>query len=115
MSRGVCHVPGCERRRYAHGWCRPHYSRWQRHGDVCADIPVGSGPLNLVCYRCIDIEHLLNCDEDPHDIARRTGRGFTWDTPPADLRESVRRHLTKCARPDLLTRYNAAIARQVHA
>jgi hypothetical protein len=35
-----CTVPGCEARRYAHGWCVTHYRRWQRHGDVRAGIPV---------------------------------------------------------------------------
>jgi len=29
----TCVIEGCERKFHAHGWCWPHYRRWQRHGD----------------------------------------------------------------------------------
>jgi hypothetical protein len=29
-----CSVPECEKPVVARGWCRTHYSRWQRHGHV---------------------------------------------------------------------------------
>ncbi len=39
-----CVVPGCDRVHKAHGYCRTHYRRWQRHGDPLVDVPVsGSG------------------------------------------------------------------------
>ena len=28
-----CTVVGCEKRGEARGWCKKHYTRWQRHGD----------------------------------------------------------------------------------
>lgn len=33
-----CTVAGCERVHKAHGYCRTHYRRWQRHGDPLADV-----------------------------------------------------------------------------
>lgn len=35
-----CSVEGCERPFYAYEWCRPHWKRWWRHGDVQADVPI---------------------------------------------------------------------------
>jgi hypothetical protein len=35
-----CAVAGCDRPRAARGWCRPHYVRWQRHGDPRAGTPI---------------------------------------------------------------------------
>jgi hypothetical protein len=40
VSRAVCSVEGCDRPAVGRGWCRSHYSRWQRHGDVQADVPL---------------------------------------------------------------------------
>jgi hypothetical protein len=37
MSERMCSVGGCERSHYGRGWCRPHYYRWRRTGE----IPVG--------------------------------------------------------------------------
>lgn len=34
MAKGICSVEGCDRPHKAHGWCSPHYRRWQRHGDA---------------------------------------------------------------------------------
>lgn len=34
-----CTVPGCQRRNVALGWCRTHYSRWVRHGNVADPLP----------------------------------------------------------------------------
>ena len=28
-----CSVPGCQKTPDCRGWCRMHYTRWQRHGD----------------------------------------------------------------------------------
>lgn len=35
-----CTVAGCEGRHKAHGYCRTHYRRWQRHGDPRAQVPI---------------------------------------------------------------------------
>lgn len=32
----VCSVDGCDRDVAARGWCRPHWKRWNRHGDPLA-------------------------------------------------------------------------------
>jgi hypothetical protein len=39
-ATGVCTVAGCGRPSVARGWCRSHYGRWQRTGDVQAGVPV---------------------------------------------------------------------------
>ncbi|MGH3614418.1 MAG: hypothetical protein ACRDRK_17880 [Pseudonocardia sp.] len=36
----LCAIPGCGRPHLARGWCRPHYVRWQRHGDPLAEVPI---------------------------------------------------------------------------
>lgn len=36
----VCSVDRCGRDATRRGWCSPHYKRWQRRGDVMADIPI---------------------------------------------------------------------------
>lgn len=41
MSR--CTVPACDREAVARGWCRAHYERWNRRGDVAADVPLPAG------------------------------------------------------------------------
>lgn len=38
MSDRTCSIEGCERPHSSRGWCRAHYSRFQRYGD-----PTGSG------------------------------------------------------------------------
>jgi hypothetical protein len=46
----LCVIPGCGRPHLARDWCRPHYVRWQRHGDPLAEVPIrerarsGGGP-----------------------------------------------------------------------
>lgn len=40
MEKRTCSVDGCEKPHKAYGWCRTHYARWQRHGDVMQDVPV---------------------------------------------------------------------------
>jgi HNH endonuclease len=40
VAKPNCSVPGCEREIHARGWCRLHYRRWSKHGDVLADVPI---------------------------------------------------------------------------
>lgn len=42
-----CSVEGCEKPDVARGWCRTHYSRWQRHGDVNDAGRRGRQPIPL--------------------------------------------------------------------
>jgi hypothetical protein len=45
-----CSVPDCNGKARARGWCRAHYQRWQRHGDVGADRPLkAKGPPDAKC------------------------------------------------------------------
>lgn len=43
-----CTVAGCDQVHKAHGYCRTHYRRWQRHGNPLADVPL---PGPEVSYR----------------------------------------------------------------
>lgn len=46
-----CAVEGCGRGRVGQGYCRGHYSRLKRHGDVQADRPLRSAG-SLPCSVC---------------------------------------------------------------
>lgn len=57
-----CKVPDCVNKAHTRGWCNSHYIRWQRFGDVMADIPLkkrgkrGSGYINPDGYRKITVD-----------------------------------------------------------
>jgi hypothetical protein len=34
MTAATCQIDACNRPRYARGWCKRHYARWQRYGDA---------------------------------------------------------------------------------
>ncbi len=36
-----CSIESCDRNAYSRELCQPHYKRFQRHGDVFADLPIG--------------------------------------------------------------------------
>lgn len=38
--KSICKIEGCGKPVDARGWCNGHYARWQRLGDVRADIPL---------------------------------------------------------------------------
>lgn len=40
MAKRTCKIEGCGRPHKAYGWCRAHYGRWQRNGDVAASVPI---------------------------------------------------------------------------
>lgn len=39
MPERTCSVVDCDKPHEARGWCKLHYERWKRLGDVRADIP----------------------------------------------------------------------------
>lgn len=39
MPNRTCSVKDCDKPHSARGWCRPHYQRWRKYGDVLADEP----------------------------------------------------------------------------
>lgn len=41
----LCGIEGCGKRRHSRGWCRAHYTRWQRHGDPLAGGTPDGAPL----------------------------------------------------------------------
>lgn len=42
MPKATCSVPGCDRPATAHKMCEGHRARWRKHGDVQADVPLGT-------------------------------------------------------------------------
>ncbi len=46
----LCDVPSCDRPSFCRGYCRAHYARLLRHGDVRADIPVETKTTGGVGY-----------------------------------------------------------------
>jgi hypothetical protein len=46
----LCEVPSCERPSFCRGYCRAHYARLLRHGDVRADMPVETKTTGGVGY-----------------------------------------------------------------
>ena len=46
----ICSVPSCPRPISCRGLCVSHYSRWKRHGDPLADVPLGHyAPRESIC------------------------------------------------------------------
>ena len=41
IAPASCSIPGCGRPRSTRGWCRPHYLRYLRRGNILADAPIG--------------------------------------------------------------------------
>lgn len=41
VMKTSCSVASCDRPAYTRGWCKAHYKRWHKTGDVRADEPIG--------------------------------------------------------------------------
>lgn len=48
----TCSVKTCSAPVSSRGWCRSHYSRWKRHGDVQADTPLRAITPGAACVLC---------------------------------------------------------------
>lgn len=44
MTNAQCSIPECSLPSRSRGWCRAHYTRWQRYGDPLAARPKGPRP-----------------------------------------------------------------------
>ena len=73
MAESPCLIPDCGRRVLARGWCKVHYDRWWRHGDV--DVTPQT-PLATRLWAKID---------------RRGGLMACWPWPGAHSREGYGR------------------------
>lgn len=40
MGQRTCSVEGCDKKHFARGWCKGHYTRWLKHGELQAHIPL---------------------------------------------------------------------------
>lgn len=49
-----CSIEGCSKRKYARGWCAPHYSRWRKNGDPLASKPRTKRPLGERFWEKVD-------------------------------------------------------------
>lgn len=48
MSERTCSIEDCDRPHLARDWCRAHYLRWYKTGDVRAADPIAGGVLNSI-------------------------------------------------------------------
>jgi hypothetical protein len=78
-------VAGCEREHKAHGYCRTHYRRWQRHGDPLAGVPIAD---TATSYRAA-LARLRASRGAPqvHRCAECAAQGAVWAYDGADPAE----------------------------
>ncbi|MCY7341683.1 MAG: hypothetical protein LH603_07510 [Pseudonocardia sp.] len=86
-----CTVSGCGRPHKAHGYCRTHYRRGQRHGDPLAAVPIADTPTS---YRAA-LAHLRAARGAPQvqRCAECAGQAAGWvydGTDPAERTEPGR-------------------------
>lgn len=51
-SPRTCSVTGCGRTHAARGWCKSHHQRWQKHGDVLANVPIRAYASSMRATTC---------------------------------------------------------------
>jgi hypothetical protein len=47
-SQHICSVADCDKKKYARGWCKTHYTRWLRNGDLLISKTPSGEPLRWV-------------------------------------------------------------------
>lgn len=61
----TCSVPTCTNPAHARGWCRTHYNRWWKHGDVQADNPPRIGAPRVPNPTYITVHARLRRERGP--------------------------------------------------
>jgi hypothetical protein len=90
MTRPPCAVPGCGRRHYGHGYCRPHHARWSRHGDPQADLPIEAKTTGGVGYwACHERVKATRGPATAHLCAECGAAAVDWSYDGADPAERV--------------------------
>ncbi len=102
-----CTLPGCDRAHKAHGYCRTHYRRWQRHGDPLVEMPVSGsgssyrtalaqvratrgGPEVQACAECGGLAAVWSYDGLCPQERAEPGRGRRYSLDPARYRPRCR-------------------------
>ncbi|WP_219418586.1 hypothetical protein [Pseudonocardia nigra] len=102
-----CTVPGCGRDHKAHGYCRTHYRRWQRHGEPLAAVPIADtgtsyraaltqlrasrgAPDAQRCADCAGLAAVWAYDGTDPDERTEPGRGRRYSLDPARYRPLCR-------------------------
>lgn len=103
-QRGYCAVDGCGNLTDARGWCKKHYARWRKYGDLEAKARTGR-----LCSIC------LHADVDDIEAEmRRTRRGRprrmnpSWSVSDNAWRRHKRLHLDNVGHAESLA--NSAIS-----
>lgn len=96
----TCSVDGCTLRAIARGWCKPHYQRWQRTGDVHASQPVYSRRVGRPrtttiaraeqAHRIKEKQYAWTCKERILDWLQADGGWLTTE----GLAEDIKHHPT---------------------
>lgn len=61
----LCSVATCTKPAHARGWCRTHYNRWWKHGDVQADNPPRIGRPRVPDPGYRTVHNRLRSDRGP--------------------------------------------------
>src|SRR5690606_36212543 len=79
-----CVVDGCERPRWARGWCGTHYRRWSRTGDVAPGVaelprslPKGTPYERVMATVRYEDGHWLTASTGVHGYGQVHGPGKT--------------------------------------
>lgn len=93
----VCAVDGCDRQRQARDWCKSHWARWRRTGDVGTAFPEAS--LKQLCSfaDCGRVHYGLGLCV-AHWQQRHKGRPLTSVRPRVDTTERDEQGRKECQR-----------------
>lgn len=90
----ACTVDGCASKAVSRGWCKAHYTRWRRNGDVTAKKTAGTGePMAFLQWA--SQQSTDACCMWPFAKSTRTGYGILNDaktTTPAHRKQCVLVH-----------------------